>query len=294
MSPSGTKDTVVGTTRDLAAAREEAIEHHVMQSICGFVSTSFTGSGFFVRVGDDVLIATAGHVVETLAKLRAVKENVSLYVPMEGAKRGRVQVAHLENRFLERADGRRNPDVGYVVLSEEARSDARVVRPLDLNKLQRRPDIATLLTEPQFTAGFPYSLTEMAKPEFPSASLVFGSPVESPCPQGHPAAEEEGGPDPDYGYHLSWQMPEWVTKMKIEQEPGGMSGAPLWTVRRSDETGLWSPENHASVIGVLFFFDRPSCVRCEPIENWLRFVEEAGVPAWTDSIAAARRSYTAV
>ncbi len=63
-----------------------------------------------------------------------------------------------------------------------------------------------------------------------------------------------------------------------------MSGGPLWTVERSIDGELWNLPRKASLVGILFYWDAPLCVRADPIEDWLLLVRECCDGSWIDAL----------
>ena len=282
IEPTGTPAESEGT---LEAHKVEALRAHIVTSLVGFGGQpGFSGSGTLVSVADDVVIATAGHVASEIYDFLERGKPIIMFVSGEPARSGVTRFDEFA-RFAAEIKWKPEcrPDVGLSKLTSEVGETLRR-RAIPLNQLARRSALGSLLQEHQEIAGFPFSFLKLPSFDVNTAALSLATAILDPCPHRHDGSAEHGIALAR-GYHVDWSPPEDApAKLLGLWNPEGMSGGPLWTVGRSIDGELWSAPSKASLVGILFFWDKPACVRAEPIEDWVKLVREVGGSSWVDAL----------
>ncbi len=268
----------------------EALREFIGRSLVGFERGSGSaGTGTLVQVGEDILIVTAGHVVQKIVNERAPTSMMSLplvtrsdkeiyFTKSEDFMLG-YQVLLKEERWF---------DVGLIQLKQDVADMCREYA-VDISMLVEQIPVSELADLHAEIAGFPQSLIlEEGDRESIMRSLMFATNVWSKCKHAHPDSKRDGIPL-GFGIHVDWSG-HWDPDTGLAREnpaAGGMSGGPLWAFKKSTNEELWFPAKKAVLVGINFWWDHPDCIRCVPISEWLGLVESAR-PNWSLCVERAR------
>lgn len=281
----GLVETAEGIRREetLETTRVEAVRAHVVTSLVGFGGQpGFSGSGTLVSIANDVVIATAGHVASAIHDYLRRGEPIVMFVSDEPAQAGVTRFDEIQS-FAAEIRWKTKPDVGLIKLTQQV-GDGLRRRAISLDQIARRPALDSLLQEHQEIAGFPISFKKLPRFNVNTAALSLVTAILDPCPHRHDGSTSDGIAV-TRGYHVDWSPPDDAPKKLLGLwDPHGMSGGPVWTVKHSVDGELWSPPRKASLIGILFYWDKPSCLRAEPIEDWLRLALEVGDNSWKTAV----------
>lgn len=267
----------------------EALRAYIASRSVGFIWPRGCGSGTLVQVAEDVLVATAGHVVRELIDCT----DSACMLPVSAAAGPASQHALCSIRgFLQGCKYSTLPeaDVGLIVLTKPV---AEALRGNSATLDQLLDDQShDLLQQHQQVAGFPYYWDDRNPEEDPPLWVAVTTQVHAACPYSH-ESEESGGVVVSHGLHVDWSG-HWSRDglPRANWRAGGMSGGPLWTVRRSVDGDIWCPERQAVLAGILFREDfkdggerRPSCLRAEPIREWITLVNGIGNDRWCEAVS---------
>jgi hypothetical protein len=264
-----------GSTKDYK--QRDALDYFYYRSVVGFCvdPPKMLGSGTLIAVGRHVVVATAGHVAayvgNHLGTTRMLAEPI---VNVHGSERFTEfpgflgGFAPMTHHFPE--------DVGVVTLTDPI-ADILRERAVPLNCLAGQVGPDQLATQPTRAIGFPASLLAERGPDRVVRSLNMYTAVHHPCDHAHIASQENGIPL-DYGIHVDWSgyRDPADGEVKANPDPHGMSGGPLWTLKPDQDGVVWAPERHCRLVGIIFFWDSPHCLRAAPILDWLVFLRDIG------------------